>query len=172
MSKRELKAYVSSLKKRELEEQIIDLYSRFKNVKEYYDFAFNPKEEEKLAKAKFDISKEYFPVGKRKAKMRRSVAQKHIRHYQQLGVDPWVIAEIMLFNIEIAQTFSAEKNVKQESFYLSMLKSFDEAVTYIHTNGHKNEFAKRLQAIAEEAWKQNWFNKTAFERILLNQSDE
>lgn len=171
MSKRELKTYLSSLTKSDLQEQITDLYNRFKNVKEYYDFAFNPKEEEKLAKAKFDISKEYFPVGKRKAKMRRSVAQKYIRHYRQLGVDPWIIAEIMLYNIEIAQTFSAAKGVKQESFYLSILKSFDEAVTYIGNSGQGKDFAGRVQGISNEAWKQNWFNKTAFERILTNQSE-
>lgn len=166
MSKRELKTYLASLKKKELEEQISDLYSRFKDVKEYYDFAFNPKEEELLEKCKFDISKEYFPVGRRrKAKARRSVAQKYIRHYKRLGVDPWIVAEVMVYNLELAQTYSADKHIRQDSFFVSMLKSFDEAVAYILDNGLTQDFSNRMKAVSEATWTQNWFNKTAFERL-------
>lgn len=167
MSKRELKTYLSSLKKRELEAQIEDLYARFKDVKEYYDFAFNPREEKLLEKSKFDISKEYFPVGKRKAKKRRSVAQKYIKHYIRLGVDAWVVGEIMLYNIEIAQSYVAENTIKQDAFYVSMLKSYEEALKFVLENGLKAEFASRLKAICDETWTQNWFNKTAFERLLI-----
>jgi hypothetical protein len=45
--------------------------------------------------------------------MRRSVAQKYIKHFSTLGVDP-IIADVMLYNIEIAQAFSAENTIKQE----------------------------------------------------------
>ena len=37
--------------------------------------------------------------------MRRSVAQKYIKHFLLLGVDPFIIADVMLYNVEIAQTF-------------------------------------------------------------------
>lgn len=102
MSKRDLRKYLKELEKDELEKQIIDLYERFKSVKVFYDFVFNPREEELLQKAKYKISKEYFPETKRKAKARRSIAQKEIRHFKQLGVDPYITADLMLFNIEIA----------------------------------------------------------------------
>ncbi len=38
MSKRELKKYLHELPKDQLEEQILDLYAKFKNVKTYFDF--------------------------------------------------------------------------------------------------------------------------------------
>jgi len=72
MSKRELRKYLKELTKEQLEDQILDLYNRFKDVKEYYDFAFNPRENELMEQCRFHISKEYYPVGSRKAKMRRS----------------------------------------------------------------------------------------------------
>lgn len=165
MSKRELKTYLSSLKKKELEAQITDLYTRFKDVKEFYDFAFNPREEKLLEKSKFDISKEYFPIGRRKAKARRSIAQKFIRHYQRLGVDPWVVAEVMLFNIEIAMTYSGTKEIKQDAFFVSFLKSYEDAVQYILEHGLKSDFSKRLCAISQEAWSQQWFNRRVFDRL-------
>ncbi|WP_372750972.1 DUF6155 family protein [Labilibaculum sp.] len=167
MSKRELKYYLQDLDKKHLQEQIIDLYSRFKDVKEFYDFAFNPQENKLLEDCKFKISKEYFPLSSRKAKMRRSVAQKHIRHFKKLGVEPSIIADIMLFHIEIAQTYTRNKFVKQEAFYKSMLKSYEEAISYIHENGMKADFEIRLRQIADEASDQNWIGWRGFERLQM-----
>ena len=113
MSKRDLKKFVSELTKTQLEEQVIELYEKFKDVKVYYDFVFNPKENDLVKEAKLKISNEYFPVRGKKPKMRRSVAQKFIKHYISLGVDAFITADIMLYNIEIAQTLSAEKQINQ-----------------------------------------------------------
>ena len=125
MSKRDLKKYLKELDKSQLEEQIIELYEKFSPVKIYYDFVFNPKEETLLKECKIKISNEYFPQrtsGKpRRPKLRRSVAQKYIKHFILLGVDPFIIGDIMLYSIEIAQTFSAEKPVKAELFYKSSI---------------------------------------------------
>ncbi|MDQ2180664.1 DUF6155 family protein [Marinifilum sp. D714] len=162
MSKKDLKEYIHHLTKEQLQDQIIDLYTRFKDVKEFYDFAFNPKENKLMEECKFKISKEYFPVNGRKAKMRRSVAQNYIRHFKRLGVDSSLIADIMLYNIEVAQTYTSEQFIKQESFYKSILKSFQEAVTYIRDNGLDNEFKARLNKIVDESIDQNWMNSKGF----------
>lgn len=166
MSKRELKKYTGALTKVQLQEQIIDLYERFKEVKQYYDFAFNPKEAKLLEECKFKISKEYFPLNTRKPKMRRSVAQKQIKHFKTLGVEPAIIADVMLYNIEIAQAFCSEKTVNQDSFYSSMLKSFQEAVSYIYQNGLSKTLRPRLDIIVDESVDQKWFNSVGFEETL------
>lgn len=171
MSKRDLKKYLSELDKTQLEEQIIELYEKFSPVKIYYDFVFNPKEETLLQECKLKISNEYFPKsssGKktRKPKMRRSVAQKYIKHFILLGVDPFIIGDVMLYSIEIAQIFSAEKGVKQDSFYKSMLNSFQQAVTFLIFNGILNAFKPRIIAINKETMKQNWENKQEFDIII------
>ena len=71
-----------------MQEQVLDLYTRFKDVKVFYDFAFNPKEDKLLEDAKLRISKEY-NLNVRKAKARRSVAQKLIKHFKKYrGYDP------------------------------------------------------------------------------------
>jgi C4-dicarboxylate transporter len=98
--------------------------------------------------------------------MRRSVAQKYIKHFILLGVDPFVIGDVMLYSIEIAQTFSAEKMVKQELFYKSMFNSFEQAVTFVIANGMLNEFKTRIVAIAAETKQQDWFNQEEFFVII------
>ena len=82
--------------------------------------------------------------------MRRSVAQKYIKHFILLGVDPFIIGDVMLYSIEIAQTFSAERFVKPELFFKSMLNSFEQAVKFMISNGILEEFKTRIVAIARK----------------------
>ncbi|HEY3371391.1 MAG TPA: DUF6155 family protein [Prolixibacteraceae bacterium] len=165
MSKRELKKYLKDLSKEQLEEQILDLYNRFKDVKEYYDFAFNPKENELMEQCRFQISKEYYPVSSRKAKMRRSVAQKWIKKLILFDADASLVADVMFFNIEIAQSFSGEHFIRQDSFYTSLYKSFDEALRYVSEKGILNDFKGRIEKITGDAADQKWPNRAAFEDI-------
>lgn len=170
MSKRDLKKYLTELNKEQLEEQIIELYEKFSPVKVYYNFVFNPKEETLLQECKLKISNEYYPVkktGRRsKPKMRRSVAQKYIKHFILLGVDPFIIADVMLYNIEIAQTFSSENLVKQELFFKSMFNSFEQAVIFLIANGIINDFKTRILSIHNQSIKQKWHNEPEFNAII------
>jgi hypothetical protein len=172
MSKRDLKKYLAELNKEQLEEQIIELYEKFVPVKTFYDFVFNPKEDKLLQESKTKISHEYFPVKKPnakwrpKAKMRRSVAQKIIKHFILLGVDSFIIADLMLFNIEVAQTFSSGNFIKQELFYKSMLNSFEQAVNFVISNGILAEFKSRIIEVQQQTLQQKWKNRYDFETIL------
>ena len=166
MSKRDLKKYVSELTKPQLEAQIIDLYDKFKDVNIYYNFVFNPNENNIVKDAKLKISNEYFPIRGKRPKMRRSVAQKFIKHFVTLGVDPFLIADLMLFSVEIAQTFSLNKTITNATFYKSMLNSFQQSVSYLIDNGIFNEFKDRVVAVSEQAIHQNWNNSVEFNAIV------
>ncbi|WP_026729828.1 DUF6155 family protein [Flavobacterium denitrificans] len=172
MSKRDLKKYLAELTKEQLEEQLIELYEKFSPVKVYYDFVFNPKEDKLLQESKVKISHEYFPIKKPgarwrpKAKMRRSVAQKIIKHFISLGVDSFIIADLMLYNIEIAQTYSSQNLIKQELFYKSMFNSFEQAINFLISNSILSDYKARINAIYDETVQQKWKNRYDFEAIL------
>ncbi|MGL2986042.1 DUF6155 family protein [Flavobacterium sp. RSSA_27] len=172
MSKRELKKYANQLTQEQLVEQLLELYDKFTAVKEYYNFVFNPKEEILLQEAKLKISNEYFPTRNpnRKrplsAKMRRSVAQKNIKKFLLLGVDMYLIADLMLYAIEIAQTFAAENKIKNDTFYKSHYNTFNQAVSYCVANGILREFQSRIVRISEETRNQKWPNRLDFEVLL------
>lgn len=166
MSKRDLKKYLTELNKEQLELQLLELYDKFSNVKVYYDFVFRPNEINLIKEAKLKISNEYFPIRGKKPKMRRSVAQRFIKHYITLGVDSFIIADIMLYNLEIAQSLSVEKVIKQEQFFKSMLTSFQQAVSFMIEKGILLEFQDRVVAIKDNSIKQNWINKYDFTAIV------
>ncbi|MBK7129212.1 MAG: hypothetical protein IPM74_08155 [Crocinitomicaceae bacterium] len=163
MSKRDLSRYLESLSKKELEDQVHELYKRLKEVREFYNFVFNPKEDKLIDEIKFKINKEYFPPVGRKPKKRRSTAQKAIRNFIKLGVDSEKIADVMLYNIETAQRFCEVKPVNQISFYKSILNSFDEAALFIKEHHLPDKFKTRLEQIVTDAENQHWENASAFD---------
>jgi hypothetical protein len=165
MSKRALKTYLSQLSKSALEEQLLDLYNRFPEVKTYYDFVFNPKEEKLVQEAKAKISNEYFPLKGRRPKARRSVAQKYIKHFLKLGMEPHLIADVMCFNLEIAQTFEQERNVP-DAFYKSMLNSFTELIQYTTLQGLIPNFKERIVKIYTITQDKNWLYEEGFSKAL------
>jgi len=167
MSKRDLKGYLKGLKKAQLEEQIMDLYERFKEVKIFYDFAFNPQEQKILDAAKAKVYKEYFPNTKRRAKARRSIAQKHIQHFKTIEMDASLIAEFMLYNLEIAQLFCSERRVNSAAFYKSILKSYRELIVFIIQKGIHLKFKARAEAIKKETKTQDWENWFHFDDAFL-----
>ena len=166
MSKRDLKKYLSELNKEQLQDQITELYDKFLPIKTYYNFIFNPNENNLLKDAKLKISNEYFPIRGKRPKMRRSVAQKFIKHFILLGVDPFVIAEVMLYNIEIAQTLSAERQINAELFYKSMLTSFNQTISFLIEKSILKDFESRIVAIKNETIAQNWLNAQEFNAVV------
>ena len=166
MSKRDLKKYLDGLGKEQVAEQLLELYDKFPAVKTYYDFVFNPKEDKLVGEAKAKIANEYFPIKSRRPKLRRSTAQKYIKHFLALGVDAHAVADVMLFNMETAQRYSAKRSVLFGSFYKSMFNSFEQALQFIISNGIVAEFVTRLEAVSAEAAKQRWENSQEFSRVL------
>ena len=162
MSKRALVKYLQSLDKTDLETQVLELYDKFLPVRTYYNFVFNPKEDKLVDEAKAKVLKEYFPITKRRPKARRSVAQKAIKHFKTLEIDPSLVADFMLFNIETALRFNGRKEVRNEAFFKSVYSSFSEAVAFASANGLKAVYQNRLDDIVASTEEQNWFNAIAF----------
>ncbi len=166
MSKRDLQNYLKGLSKKQVSEQVLDLYDRFKDVKVFYDFAFNPQEDKLIDDFKTRVGKEYFPTTRRKPKMRRSVAQKLIKHFLNIELDPLRLLDAMLFNIETAQLFTREKKVVQESFYKSMFNSFEQALSHSKYHGIFEDVSDRFDRIVAEAIDQKWPNESEFVNVL------
>ena len=165
MSKRALKKYLEELDQEALKEQVIDLYDRIPQVKTFYDFVFNPKEDTLIEAAKIKISNEYFPTKRKRARKRRSVAQKYIKQFKLLGVDPKLLGDLMLFNIEIAQTYSDSVPQMPEAFYKSMLTSFKEALQYLSYHQLKEDFGSRIENVIDQSESQKWTNTDLFEDV-------
>ncbi len=166
MSKRDLKKYLDGLTKSQIQEQFVEMYDKFREVKTYYDFVFNPKEEKLIQEAKVKIYNEYFPSKTKRAKLRRSVSQKFIKQFMTLGVDQFAIADIMLYTIEIAQLYTENKIIKTDTFYKSMLNSYNQLIVFMIEKGIVYDFKNRIYKISENAQKQKWLYFQEYQETL------
>lgn len=163
MSKRALKKFIADLDRLALQEQILELYDRIPEVKTYYNFVFNPKEDKLVEDAKIKISNEYFPIRRKRPRKRRSIAQKYIKHFKTLGMNPILLLDVMLYNIEIAQTFEKTNSPQPDTFYKSMLNSFRELIQYATYHHLLEENADRIETIIAFADKNKWPNAFLFD---------
>ncbi len=161
MSKRALKKYVAGLDREALAEQLLDLYDRFPQVKTYYDFVFNPKEDKLLTEAKTKIRKEYFPQGRRRPKARRSIAKNFIRHFGKLGMEAHLLADLMAFNLETAAAYEKTRNCP-DAFYRSIFKSYTEWTAFLVHQGIFADFTDRHNAFLALIEEGNWPNTVDF----------
>ena len=163
MSKRALKKMISEMTKKALEEQILELYERLPEVKTYYNFVFNPKEDKLVEEAKVKISNEYFPTRRKRPRKRRSIAQKYIKQFKMLGMNPVYVADVMFFNIEIAQSYTQGQAPQADAFYKSLLVSFKEALQFSLYHHLLDTMSSRIEDVIELAEKQNWQNAHLFD---------
>lgn len=161
MSKRALKKYLTELDKESLEEQLMDLYGRFPSVKTYYDFVFNPQEQKLLDEARAKISEEYFPRRRKRAKGRRSVAHKLIKHFINLGMDPSLLSDLMAFNLETCLRYEREKRCP-EAFYRSIYKSYREWGAFLVQHRLLPENRERFTGYADRISDAGWPDAVAF----------
>ena len=162
--KRDLVKYLRTLSKEQLEDQILDLYNNFKNVKTYYNFAFSPKEDELLEEFKIKVKREYYPERGKKVKKRRSVAQKYIKNFKLWGVQPDVLVEAMIYNLETSVSYYSEHPTTQIAVYNSIQKSFTELMKYVWSNGLYSNFKDRIEQILSIVRNEEWPNWIKFER--------
>ena len=161
MSKRALRKYLDSQEAETLREQLLELYERLPQVKTYYNFVFKPDEEALIRTAREKIRKEYQPRGRRRPKARRSVAQKFIRQYQMLGMEPTALADLMGFNLETALRYAQDRNCP-ETFYRSMLNSFDQWLVWLVREGLVREFEPRIRTYVRAVETAGWPNRDRF----------
>lgn len=164
MSKRALKRYLEESPKEELEEQLLSLYTRYKPVKKYYDFVFNPQEEKLVNEAKVKVSNEYFPVRRKRPRARPSVAQNFIKEFKNLEMESKWVAELMVYNLEVAHAFSIQR-ARPDKFYRSMLNSFKEAVRYVNYNSLRDLYFERLRIFYKATLDSNWPFEEDFARV-------
>ena len=146
MSKTALKKELQQLTKEQLVEQVLDLYSKNKSVKTFYDFYLNPKNEiELLEKCKRAIRKEFNVENPMRAGLKFSVAKRAIAELKGLQVSSETIADAMLYLAESTCEFTSEWGDMDESFYTSAWNNFGAALEFMDKYSLLDNFQLRVK---------------------------
>lgn len=152
MSKIALKKELQKLTKEQLVEQVLDLYSKNKAVKTFYDLYLNPSnEKELLEKCKKEIYKEFNVARPERAGLKFSVAKRSISELKDLRASPDIISDAMLYLAECACEFTHDWGDMDESFYNSAYINFSAALKFIYQNGLLEQFKNRAEQCVQWA---------------------
>ena len=156
LNKTGLKKQLESRSKAQLIDDIAELYSAFSVVQDYYQAKFNPVDREELVERyKAIIRKEFFPE-RGFGKARRSVARKAIVDYKKVSRDPFGVAELMLYFVEMGVRFTNEYGDIDEPFYTSMESMFHKAIQHIFKYDMQQQFETRCRQIMHNTRNTGW----------------
>jgi len=153
MAKLQLKKELQTLSKEQLIEQICELYSIYKPVKEYYQTFLNPDNiQELFEKYKGIIVNEFYPNTKSgNPKLRFSEAKKAIADFGALKPPPKLLAELMVTLVENASRFTYDYGDMTEQYYNSTVNNFERALKYLQKEGLLDDFKLRCEDCLKHA---------------------
>lgn len=144
MTKTQLKKQLGSLSHDDLVKLLLELYDAKKEVKECFDYHFEPNEKEKLEKYKAIINGEFTPHGRKMEQLRFSVCRKAISDFAALKPSPMLQTDLMLFLAEQAAWFTAEFGDMWEQYYISAANNFKRAISFIEKHNLREHFMPRI----------------------------
>ncbi len=146
-----LKKELSGKSEKELTDEIVNLFKKIPQVKEYYTVALCAEgEEHVLDKYKNIITHEFFPK-RGYGKARLSVAKKAINDFKKISDKPQLIIDIMLHYVEEGVDYTAQYGDINASFYDSMGKMFEDALKLAEKHNKLAPFQEKCEEIVNEA---------------------
>lgn len=154
MGLRELKSELKKQDKETLIKHVSELYKKYKPVKEYFDFYINPNENELLEKYKEKVREGFFP--KRGWNLKLSLARKAINEFKKLGPSQENLADLLLYYVECGVEFTNDYGDIDENFYLSLEKTYVQALTLMRKENLLDKFADRAKEIVDNTSNIGW----------------
>ncbi len=145
-----LKQYLQQKTKEKLIEEIVDLFSKFKIVQDYYQSKSGTNENgEMLEKYKSLVTHEFFPA-RGHGKARLSIAKKAVTDFKKISPSKTALIDLMLHYVEMGVRFTNEYGDIDEPFYNSMEGMYDKVLKLLLQEGIKQEFQQRCRRIVTD----------------------
>jgi len=156
MKVNELKKKLNSKAKEDLIKDILDLFKKNQFVKDYYIAQESDNSSSPIfLKNKEIIEKEFFPE-RGDGKARLSVAKKAISEFKKLSSNNTLIADLMIFYVEVGVRYTNEYGDINENFYFSMESMYEQALKFIVSNKLSKTFQTRCLEIVEDTVNIGW----------------
>ena len=165
-TKKDFTKFINTLSKEELAIELEKLYSKFKNVKEYYSMELTEDTSAILSKYKEALKKEYFPNTKFGiGEARASVARKIISEFTKIKVFDVDLIELMLYRVELCVEFTKKFGDINEQFYTSTENAFEAVAKLIVKNNMEDTFKLRCKFLVDATADFGWGFADAMEYI-------
>lgn len=154
-TKTQLNRFLKEMEKAELEKEVKKLYTKFKEVKEYYEMEFCDDTSKIVEAYKKQIENEYFP-SRGYGKARNSESKKVITQFKKIAIFQKDVIELLLFRTEMMLEFTNQYGDMNDSFYNSLEGSFYEACKLISEERLEKHFKDECKKIIKLSSNFGW----------------
>ena len=131
---KELREYLAYMNRTELEQEVVELFKLYPNIKDYFTTRVSPgSEAELLAKYKKAVEKEFLS-DKGPGQARLSVLNKAISEFKKASVSPKAVVELLIFYVEEAIEYVNALGLWDQPLYSNIYRVFEDCLKQISSN--------------------------------------
>ena len=155
----ELKKYLDALSETELRAEVLKLFSKLKQVQDFYGQELSSEEDRNkiLEEFKARINKQFYsqrsgnPQNPKASKLRAIVSE-----FEKISIFPHELIDLALYRVEQAVQFTDDYGDMYEAFYRSTATAFEKALKLIVANKLESHFKARCRAIVGNTKHTGW----------------
>ncbi len=154
LTKAQLEKHLQSIGPAGVYKEILMLFSRFEEVKNYYEIALTDSSEV-LTEYKAKIEKEYFPK-RGNGKARSSEARKVVSEFKKVAKNAEDVINLVLYRAEIMLRFTNEYGDIDMPFYDTLCRSYEEGCKLIAKHHLQEKYKANCEELIEQTHKFGW----------------
>ncbi len=150
ITKKTLLKHLSKSDKEDIIREVVTLFNKFTNVKEYYTAELTDETNPMLERYKKKITAAY-SLPNPKERSTNINANKLIKEFKKISIYERELADLMLHRVECGIVAFNTNNKRSETFYHCILNSFEEACGLIYSDNLINEFKSRINKALKDS---------------------
>ena len=156
----DLKKLIAEMSEEELRQEIVKLYTKLPQVKEFYNQDLMTEEERQKALEgyKDKIYKQFWTSGRNPRNMvNNSTIKSIISDYEKIAVFPYDVVDLLIYRVEVATDFANQFGGMAESNYNASITAFKKATKLMRENNLKSHFESRCKSIFKHNNLDYWY---------------
>ena len=164
INQNDVKKHLKELSKNELEKEVLNLYKKFKDVKEYFSIELNKDNLEGiLSYYKEKISNEFI-IERDIEDINFRLIRKYISDFKKNCSNSRYVVDLILYAVEQGVLLIDNYGDITEQFYISVEKLFADATKHMRINELTKEYVKRCKKIVDDSSNVGWgFSDTMYD---------
>jgi len=145
-TKKALLKHLAKSDKEDIIREVLVLFDKFKNVKEFYTAELTNSANPLLERYKKKITEAYSSANPKERRTNLNV-NKLIKEFKKVGIYEHELADLMLHRVECGVAAFNRNNKRSATFYNCIANSFEDAITIISADNSMDEFRLRINKI-------------------------
>lgn len=153
--KRAFLKHIKSLEEADLVKELQKLYTKFPEVKKFYEMELSPSTDKVVEQYKLKIKKVYFKpnsLGRGKS----SISRKVITDFKKIAIHQSDLVELWVYRTEMMAAYTMKRSYVKEAFSNSFIISYETTCRLVAKERLETQFAPRCKEIINTIQDYGW----------------